>query len=83
MVKGYDLVGQFRLRKFSGKMESFLYGSLTEFRKIGSYNFYFEYKKKYGETFVMWFGMDPRLYTANADHVKKVSFNFKASNLKH
>lgn len=59
-------------------MESFVYGSLKNFKKIGSYRFYLQYRKKYGETFVVWFGMEPRIYTSNADYIKKVSQNLNS-----
>lgn len=39
-----------------GKMESFIFGSIPNFQKLGEYNAYTEYKKIYGDTFVLWFG---------------------------
>ena len=33
---------------------------------------FFHYREKYGETFVIWLGRQPRIYTSNADLFKKV-----------
>ena len=58
--------------RYLGKMESFLYGSLGTYAKHNELSFYEEYRKKFGETFVIWVGRRPRLYTGNADIARKV-----------
>ena len=45
---------------------------MTSFKKIGGWNFFLEYSKKYGETFVVWLGRRPIVMTSNAENVKKV-----------
>ena len=53
-------------------MEKFFFGSQPSLRKLSELNFYHEYRKKYGETFVVWIGRFPKIYTSDADAITKV-----------
>ena len=57
---------------FAGTYEECFWGSMRKFRKVGSYNFYLKYRERFGDTFVVYFGRAPRVYTSDADLFKKV-----------
>lgn len=47
-------------------------GSLTNSQKFDDHKFYLEYQKKYGDTFIVWLGRTPKIYTNEIELVKKV-----------